>query len=287
MVHYMELSKFDFLEASAGAQSITRALAMLRLLGTKAKAGASLSEIVGESGLAKPTCRRILLALMEAGLVEQAVETRRYFLGPEIYVLGTIAADRYGIHRHALDCVARLAQKTGDAAFFQVRRGHSVVCLHREDGPYPIRSHVLAPGDRHPLGIGAGSLAILAALGDEEIEESLQANAPLLQSRYPMLSPELIRNLVRETRASGFSLNRGLLFPGSWGMGMAVRDPSGRAEACLSLAAVENRMHPARQAELASWLAEEVSIVEKRLRDVSATDDFNATLAITANSRRR
>lgn len=261
------------LEPASGAQSIGRALGLLRLLGESARSGASLSELVASSDLAKPTCRRILLALMEAGLVEQDSQSRRYFLGPEVYVLGTIAAERYGIDRHALDCVSRLAQKTGDAAFLQVRRGTFVVCLNREDGTYPIRSHVLAPGDRHPIGAGAGALAIAAALDDTELEAALAANAPLFESRYPMLTTPLLRILVQEARSKGYAMNRGLLFPGSWGMGMPIRGASGRVEACLSLAAVESRMQPDREPQLARWLAEEVALVEQRLREIGAPPD--------------
>ena len=269
----MDLYRIDTPEMMSGAQSIGRALSLLRLLGANARSGASLSELVADAGLAKPTCRRILLALMEAGLVEQEIPSRRYFLGPEVYVLGTIAAERYGIDRHALDCVARLAQQTGDAAFLQVRRGNFVVCLTREDGNYPIRSHVLAAGDRHPLGGGAGPLAVLAALDDDEIEAALLANERYFDVKYPALSAGLLRDLVQETRTKGYSMNRGLMFPGSWGMGMAVRGASGRVEACLSLAAIESRMQPDREPELAAWLAAEVRIVEHRLREGGSADE--------------
>lgn len=278
--HIMDFDKIDAAENASGAQSIGRALALLRLLGESAKTGASLSELVASSGLVKPTCRRILLALMEAGLVEQETPSRRYFLGPEVYVLGIIAAERYGIDRHALDGVNRLAQKTGDAAFLQVRRGNFVICLAREDGSYPIRSHVLAAGDRHPLGAGAGPLAVLAALDDEEVEAALAANARLLEADYKALPLPMIRALVRETRARGYSMNRGLLFPGSWGMGMAIRGASGRVEGCLSLAAIESRMQPDREAQLAAWLGAEVRLVEQRLQEAAlSTDEKKSTSA--------
>jgi DNA-binding IclR family transcriptional regulator len=263
---------------SSGTQSISRAVAVLRLLGSGPTVGigtangVSLSELVERSGLIKSTCRRILIALMEAGLAEQDLITRRYYLGPEAYVLGTIAAERYGIHRLALEGVTRLAKATGDAAFIQVRRGFSVVCLHREDGAYPIRSHVLASGDRHILGAGAGGLALLAALSDKDVELALAANADSLARHYPMLSRDLLLGQVRETRRTGYSLNPGLLFPGSWGMGMVVRDQHGNPEACLSLAAVENRMQPDRQPELAALLAEEVRRIEPHQKEQKQGD---------------
>jgi DNA-binding IclR family transcriptional regulator len=249
-----------------GAQSIGRAASLLRLVASRAGRGASLSELVDESRLQKPTCRRILVALIDAGLVEQETVTRRYFLGPEAFIVGIVAAERFGIHRLAQDAVLRLAQATGDAAFLQIRRDWSCVCLQREDGDYPIRSHVLAPSDRHPLGAGVGGIVLLAALDDDDIERALSANAGLLAKRYPMLTRPVIGDLVRETRERGYAMNRGLLFPGSWGMAVAVRDAQGRADACLSIASIESRMQPDREPYLAGLLKDEVAKLEARLR---------------------
>ncbi|SFI42106.1 transcriptional regulator, IclR family [Bosea sp. OK403] len=271
-----------------GAQSIGRAAALLRLVASSRTRGASLSELVDGSRLQKPTCRRILVALIEAGLIEQEAATRRYFLGPESFILGTIAADRFGIHRLAQEGVVRLAQATGDAAFLQVRRDWTVVCLQREDGDYPIRSHVLAPSDRHLLGAGVGGIALLAALDDEGVEQAMAANAAQFPLRYPMLSRAIVDDLVAEARERGYAMNRGLLFPGSWGMAMVVRDAQGRADACLSLAAIESRMQPDREPFLAQLLRDEVARLEARLREFHIQDEARpAQPGASAPLRRR
>lgn len=109
-----------------------------------------------------------------------------------------------------------------------VRRGSSAVCLYREEGSYPVRTHALQAGQEHPLGVGAGSLAILAALQDEEIEMILAENEPLLVERYPRFHPPHLRGYVAATREVGFSLNPGLIVPNSWGVGVALRYPDGR-----------------------------------------------------------
>ena len=63
--------------AAAGTQSIDRATTLLLLVGRAAPAGARLSELTQQCDLPKPTVRRMLLALVRAGLLEQDAETRK------------------------------------------------------------------------------------------------------------------------------------------------------------------------------------------------------------------
>lgn len=248
-----------------GSQSVDRALRLLSLVGRETASGLPLSEIVGESGLSKPTVRRLLLALMRAGLVEQAGETRRYHLGEEAFMLGLLSGSRYGLLDLAMASLRLLSDTTQDTSFFSVRRDRFAVCLHREEGTWPVRTHALQAGDQHPLGIGAGSLAMLAALADDEVEAMIEANRGILAERYPSYTPARIRADVAQARKQGFSLNPGRIVASSWGIGIAVRFPDRRVAGALSLAAIDARMRPQRQEELALVLRREAKQVEQRL----------------------
>ncbi|MFG1266397.1 IclR family transcriptional regulator [Xanthobacter sp. DSM 14520] len=251
--------------AGGGTQSIERAVALLLTVGRSAPEGARLSDLVRLCGLPKPTVRRVLLALVRTGLLDQDEVTRRYHVGPEAYVLGTLAGTRFGIHALAMDGLARLARTSGDCAFLSVPRGAFSVCLHREEGTWPIRTHVLQAGDRHPLGIGAGGLALLAALPDAEVERMLAANAPALAAYYPGYGVEVLRAQVADARARGYALNPGLYVAGSWGIAVPVLGPDGRPLGALSLAAIESRLSPERQAELVPLLKREAQTLEAAL----------------------
>ena len=253
-----------------GAQSVDRALGLLSLIGRHADRGAGLADIVDESGLNKPTARRLLLALMRAGLVEQDEASRRYFLGEEAYVLGSLASRRFGLLQVSMDSLVRMSKKTEDTSFLSVRRDTFSVCLYREEGTYPVRTHALQAGFEHPLGVGAGSLAMLAALPDAEIDAILAANETVLTGTYPMLPVERIRRDVATTRDNGFALNPGLIFANSWGIGVAIRGRDGRPSGALSIAAIDSRMQPSRQVELASLLSAEAVRVEERLAQMFA-----------------
>lgn len=250
----------------AASQTLDRAVQVLRFVAGSRAGGIGLSELVRATGLTKPTTRRLLLALIENGLVEQHVEDRRYYAGAETYALGVLAAERFGIHRLAAESLIRIAARSGDTALLSVQRGYEAVCLAREEGTYPLRSHVLQPGDRHPIGAGGGGLALLSILPDDEVEHALAFNAERLAAHYPGLTPELLRRQVQETRARGYALNPGLIVKGSYAIGVAVQDSRSGMSAGLTIAGVESRFTDDRIEELATILREEKELLEMRMQ---------------------
>ncbi|MEI4484813.1 IclR family transcriptional regulator [Frigidibacter sp. MR17.14] len=250
--------------AASGAQAVERALSLLSLVGRGGARGAGLSELVAAAGLPKATTRRLLLALIGAGLVEQDEISRRYHLGQEAFVLGTLASRRHGVLEQAADGLRRLSAATQDTSFISVRHGDYVMCLHREEGSHPVRTHALQTGDQHPLGVGAGSMAMLSALPEDEREAVIARLAPLY-ARYPGYSAEIVREDARIAADRGWALNPGRVVASSWGVGVAVTYPDGRLAAALSVAAIDSRMTPDRQPEIAALLTAEAESLRKRL----------------------
>jgi DNA-binding IclR family transcriptional regulator len=252
-------------EGIPGAQAVSRALRVLRTVAKGRTNGINLAQLVRDTGLNKPTVHRLLLALIADGMIEQEPLSLRYFVGRECFVLGGIANERFGLGREAADIVARLARSSGDSAFFSIRSDVFAVCVLREDGDFPLKTHVLQPGTRHPLGVGAGSLAMLAAMCDQEVERCLEANCELLKHNYANFSASLIRDAIAVTRRHGYSVNEGLVVQGSWGIGVAVHAPQGDVVGALTIAAVESRLSTSRQVELGKVLTDAAQALEKHL----------------------
>lgn len=233
-----------------------RAGALLRALAAAEPSGATTTAAGRAAGLARPTAHRLLTSLADEGLAERDRATGRWLLGPELYLLGTSAARRYDVTAVALPHVRRLALATEESAFFSARRGDETICLVREDGAFPIRSHVLSEGVRFPLGVASAGLAVLAHLPDRDVEDYL-ARADLVPEHGAEHAADRLRERVAATRVTGYALNPGLVVAGSWGMGAAVFDAGGEPRWALSLTGIDARFGDDRRPELGRLLLHE------------------------------
>ncbi len=248
----------------AGAQVVGRVAAILRAVSAAMPGGIATTALANSIGLSRPTVHRLLSSLAADGLVDHDQPTGRWMLGPELYLMGAVAAERYDISALARDSVHALAAATGESAFLSARRGDETVCLLREDGAFPIRSFVLSEGVRFPLGVASAGLVILSMLPDAEVDRYL-ADAALVERFGPSHTPDAVRERVATTRATGYAVNPGLIVEGSWGMGAAIFDKSGKPAWALSLTGVATRFTDARRPELGRLLLEHAHRVSRRL----------------------
>ena len=237
-----------------GAQTLRRGLSILKLLARYQPSGLGVSEIARKLELNKATAVRLTRTLADEQFVAQDVETRRYLLGPESYAVGLAAEPNYVLQRIAAPSLRAVALETGDWVFFTVRHGLEAICLSRASGDLPYPQASLRVGDRHPLGLGAGGMAILAAMPPDEAEIIITINAEEIARRYPQMTEAVVRRLLHETREQGYSVIPGLLAPGYWGLGVPVLKPDGQPVAAVVLISNAKRLSGARQAVIAARL---------------------------------
>jgi DNA-binding IclR family transcriptional regulator len=244
---------------------VARVGAVLRAVAAAEPTGASTTELGRLAGLARPTAHRLLVSLAEQHLVARDPKSGRWSLGPELYLLGVGAAYRYDVTDHARAVVTALAKETGESAFFSARRGDETVCVLSEEGSFPLRSHVLHVGIRFPLGVASAGLVILSHLSDRDVDAYFARVRP--ESGWgPSHAERAIRARIAATRRHGYAVNPGLIVEGSWGVGAAVFDRSGRPAWALSLTGVETRFKPERQHELGTLLLEQAHLLSGRLQ---------------------
>lgn len=245
-----------------GIQSVVRASNVLDAVAQYAD-GCRLADVVRDTGLDRATTHRFLKALAGTRLVDYDDATARYFVGLKLISLAATAANRFDLVRHIGPAMRRLAAETADTVYLSMRIGTEAVCLAREEGTFPIKTLTLKVGDRRPLGVGAGSLALLAFLPDAEVEHLLALQAAAFAT-FGFDAP-IVRGAVADSRRLGYALNEGRLIRGMSAVGVPVRAPDGAPVAALSVAAVSDRMAPERRNDIVAALTREAHTVESEL----------------------
>ncbi|MEZ5936453.1 MAG: IclR family transcriptional regulator [Alphaproteobacteria bacterium] len=241
-------------------QNIARTRTILDALAESAGQGLRLTDVVRRTGLGKTSCHRALAGLVAHGLADQDEESGHFFLGLRLLGWAARSTRRYGLSRFIAPCLDRLAQMSEDTVYFSLLSGNEAVCVDRREGAYPIKTLTLGIGDRRPLGIGSGSLALLAAQPKERVETIIRTHTTERQ-RYA-IDDVALRRKVKETQEVGYALIDGEIIPGMAAVGMALRDAQGRGIAALSVAAISQRMTTERRASIADLLQEEIARIE-------------------------
>lgn len=225
-----------------GAQTLRRGLEVLRLLARVGASGLRVGEIGSSLNLNKTTALRLTHVLAEEGFVVRDRVSGTYRLGPEAYAVGLAAEPGHELQRLAAPLLKALARETEDTIFFMVLHGDDAICLSRDEGDFPIRNQLIKQGDRWPLGVGAGSCALLASLPDKEIHDVLRRSAAVRAQRYPRCSDGAIAQMIAQTRATGYCVQPGLVLEDSWAVGAVIHDKDQRPLASISLAALKSRL---------------------------------------------
>jgi DNA-binding IclR family transcriptional regulator len=141
-----------------------------------------------------------------------------------------------------------------------VRAGYDCVCADRLEGSYPVKTLVVEVGSRRPLGIGAGSLAILSALPPNEAENVILHNAHRIAA-FSGMSVERLRRLAGRARAEKSASLEVTGVPGVHALAIALHPPSGDPVAALSVCAIKSRMTNRRRMLIISILRRECNLL--------------------------
>lgn len=239
--------------AGGSVRSVERAIDILRILSfSSASHGMRFLDLQTQTGLSKATLHRLLATLISNGMVERASGSNLYYLGLDFLGFGERAANRLDIRAIVRPHLVGIARITGDAAHLAIRSGLDGVYIDREEGSFPVRALTANVGTRRPLGVGSASLALLAALPDDEIKEVLRRNRPRLAS-YANYSVPILQKLIENARMRGSAINEGRILKGMYGIGVPII-VKGRPIAAISVSANAERMRIERQTQIISVL---------------------------------
>jgi DNA-binding IclR family transcriptional regulator len=130
----------------------------------------------------------------------------------------------------------------------------------------------MSVGDRRPLGIGAGSLAILSQMPEQDAQGILAANAHRYERYAPEITVERLVERMREARTAGYASSAfffasGMTMPGMNAVGIPIVTSYDVVLGAVSIAAVPDRLRSPRREEVVALAKMEA----KRIAEGAAT----------------
>jgi DNA-binding IclR family transcriptional regulator len=216
------------------------------------RSGATLSRVAVATGFSTPTTYRLLRSLTEEGLL-RFDDSRCYHLGPLAFELGLAAAPRIVVGDRWQEVVSEVARRTRLTSYLIARSNDEAVCLFCLQGSAAIRAMPMEVGQRVPLRIGAGSLAILASLDDAEVARILDHQL----RRYEAFAGGAqtlgrILERVAQTRDRGYSISTGTVAKGVTGLGVGVSSARDQPSLAVTVSAVASTFDTKEAEELCS-----------------------------------
>ncbi|MBO1538418.1 IclR family transcriptional regulator [Pseudomonas sp. OA65] len=251
-------------KGEVGVGAVPRLFAVLRSLGDTVEGGERVTQLAQRIGLSQPTTHRLLRSLMDEGMVEQDARSKRYRLSLDFFALAARAGNTGNLRELVRPAMLRLSASLGDSLFLLARSGFDAICLDRSEGPFPIRTFTGDIGGRVALGVGQGSLAILAFLPEEERDTVIQYNLPRLKD-FHLYDEVFLRTEVENVRALGYAGRNTGVLQGMAGVAVPILDRDGRAVAALSVATVSDRLGPDRLPTVVDMLKREAALIGPRI----------------------
>jgi DNA-binding IclR family transcriptional regulator len=230
-----------------GAQSVQRAIAVLRAIEVGAERGMRISEVAQRTGLGVSTAHRLARALCDAGLVVQDPATEHYQLGPALVVLGRRAESALGYDR-LRPVLAQLVEATQESANLGILAGNEVLVVVGIPSPQPLRYDQEA-GSRVPAHTSAMGKALLAHAPDRS-RAVKDLGVLHRHTERTICDPDALVAHLEEVRARGWAVNDGERDPGVRAVGAPVLTPDGRAVAAVAVQGPAVRLPDDRLPEL-------------------------------------
>lgn len=244
-------------------QNIARATLVLSTLAEAAHDGLRLSDVMRLTGLRNATTHRLLEGLVAHGLVDLRKDSSRYFLGMRIFSWSQSAGNRFGLAERIAPVLQRLADQTDDTAYFMLRVDDESLCLDCREGKFPIKTISVRVGHRWPLGVGAGGLALLAFLPDDEIARIVRDYGVARQQFG--VTDAVLKKEIATTKKLGYAAIDGTVIPGMSAIAVPIRAKDQKPVGSITLAAITPRLPSPRREELVKMLADEAKDIEKSL----------------------
>jgi len=213
--------------AQNASTNAMRALDILLVLGESGAEGIALADIAERVGEAKPAVHRSLVSLIQRGFAESAGRHGHYRLGSAIPLLARRQQRLEPLILKFRPGMTEFARRTGHPVYMMVQAGLDAVCADMIIRS-PDRQLTLGVGGRVPMGVAAGSVALMSIMAEADCAYLLETNANryLSHPSVQYVDRSVVLGQVRDAQRRGFAVNMGYYLPGEGGLGLPIPSTS-------------------------------------------------------------
>ncbi|MDQ4489786.1 IclR family transcriptional regulator [Sinomonas sp. ASV486] len=229
-----------------------------------AKSELTLGEIAKCAGLPPSTVRRLLVQLIDAGLIDQDGLSRTYSLSLRLAQLGAVALGSRDTVQLANPVMRALTSRVGEAVFLGQLSPQGVVYLAVTQPDSDVRISTRA-GEVRPAHTTSMGKALLAALDPQELEVWLSTHALEPGTQFAHTDPEALKADLEGVRSRGYAVNNRESSAEFTSVAAPVRDHRGATVAALAISAPAYRIPQERVPELGRAVLEAAGELTRRL----------------------
>jgi IclR family pca regulon transcriptional regulator len=229
----------DATASSLYVQSVEKAMTVLTAF-DGSKRQLSLSEIAVITGLDISATQRFTFTLAALGYLFKDAESRKYELSPKLLDFTYHYLTSNEFVSRATPYLQQLGSETEEATNLTVLDDTDIVFVLRIVSRNVFNAHVIT-GTRLPAYCTAPGLAILATLGDGEIDDILARTNLVAYTSSTVYQPRKIKDRIIQIRKQGYAHTEDEYFVSDISTAAAITNSRGRAVGAVNIAVARSR----------------------------------------------
>ncbi|MEM6987866.1 MAG: IclR family transcriptional regulator [Pseudomonadota bacterium] len=227
-----------------------------------------LSELARRADLDKAATRRLLVALIKHGYIEQSASTKGYRLGHGFLSLARIREATVPLKRAAQETTDRLTAELDETTHISVPLPEHMSTIAYT---LPSRGNIIniIPAQPLPFHATASGIAYLANCSDTQRGLSLSVKRNRITAHTPTSKADTLK-AVEAAKAQGFAQCRSTFESGVASIAMAFFAGDAEPTGSLAIALPESRLTDAHRDHLLVSLRDSVQRIERALTGASA-----------------
>jgi IclR family pca regulon transcriptional regulator len=221
-------------------QSFAKGLAVIRSFGPE-ETSMTLSEVAAKVRLTRAGARRILLTLRSLGYV--GFERRNFYLTPKILDLGYSYLATTPLWDLAEPFMQEVTNRTHESCSASVLDGTDIVYILRVPTK-KIMTIRLSIGSRLPAWCTSMGRVLLGGLDDDALDDLLTRSDITALTSRTVTDRRKLKQIIREDRASGWSLVNQELEDGLLSLSVPLVDRGGQIVAAMNVSGHAARTSP-------------------------------------------